>query len=497
MEEIITKNNDLFFKGAKLNLQVFHNLSLTNMNLEFFHLISSVISSGHLENVCFYNASFLSTKFSEVNFKKCDLKSTDICSVWAKNCSFQNTDFSNATISDCSFINCTFDDAIFESVSLTKCQFINCTFEQFPIDDSTFSLNSFSHCYIKNTHFTESFYYQIFDECTFENVNMQPILLGFNFGFSLQTFLQLTDRIYLSSTKEDFINKGLYINAAIFHINQIQNNYDEALIACVSALGEMIQHDILVKADEIEFLKNLTSYFKEHHQLAPISILRIWQLLNGYFVNHSANTSVIRAMPHIQEYINMLYFDFVSFQNNLQKLIEKIPQPTKTNKMVELKIIYSEKPTLPLLELLNDFCAFVNPDSPKPNLIRTEKGSFHEFHEMAEIIIPYLQTFFSLLGIVIPVVIYKKQKQDHENEEKQKRADKIDTSETKAIEITLTTTDSTHKPILLPNTNVIAPSTNAIISDVTKVINSQMLTSYTDFKGYNNQNIQSITIRFQ
>ena len=96
MEEIITKNNNLFFKGAKLNLQVFHNLSLTNMNLEFFHLISSVISSGYLENVCFYNASFLSTKFSEVNFKKCDLKSTDICSVWAKNCSFQNTDFSKA-----------------------------------------------------------------------------------------------------------------------------------------------------------------------------------------------------------------------------------------------------------------------------------------------------------------------------------------------------------------------------------------------------------------
>ena len=76
-------NNQILIKGAKLNFQVFPSLKLEDNNLEFLHLISSAVLSGHLRNVCFYNASFLSTKFSEVTFEGCDLKSSDICSIWA------------------------------------------------------------------------------------------------------------------------------------------------------------------------------------------------------------------------------------------------------------------------------------------------------------------------------------------------------------------------------------------------------------------------------
>lgn len=494
MENITVNDNKLFFKGAKLNLQVFHNLNLENKNLEFLHLISSVILSGNFEHLNFYNASFLGTKFSDVYFKECTLKSTDICSIWAKDCYFKKTDFTNATISDCTFINCVFDDAIFESISLTKCQFIKCTFEQFLIDDSTFSLNSYLQCHIKNTEFTESFYYQIFDNCIFENANMSPMLLGFNFGFSLQTFTQLTAGFDLIKIKEDFISQGLYINAAIFRVNEIQNYYDEALLACIAALGKMVQNDILVKGDEIEFLKNLTSYFQEHQQIAPITILRIWHLLNSYFIDNSINTSSMRAMPHIQEYINMLYFNFIDFQEQLQKLLDKIPK--STNEMAELKIIYSEKPELPLLKILNDFCTCISIDCPHPRLIRTEKGSFHEFHEIATIAIPYLQTFFSFLGVIIPIVIYKKQKKENKNKEQIKKEIADNSYEKTIIQITLPNSEVRKKTILLPNTAVTTSSTNGIISDVEKVIHSQMMTNSTDFCGYNNQNIKSITIQF-
>lgn len=194
MKKTDVSHIDLITKGAKLNFQIYNALELENKNLEFLHLVSSAILSGYLKNICFYNASFLSTKFSKVSFMECNLQSSDLCSIWAKDCCFYNTDFSYATISDSTFVNCSFDGAIFESISLTKCQFIDCSFEQLSIDDSTFSLNVFTQCQIKNTHFTESFYYQIFNNCTFYEVKMDPALLGFNFGFSPNVLAQLVTK---------------------------------------------------------------------------------------------------------------------------------------------------------------------------------------------------------------------------------------------------------------------------------------------------------------
>ncbi|MCH5271838.1 MAG: pentapeptide repeat-containing protein [Lachnospiraceae bacterium] len=491
MNEVKSQYDDIFIKEAKLNFQVFNKLELEAKDLSLLHLISSAISIGHFKSVCFYNASFFSTKFSKVSFINCNLKSTDICSIWANNCKFQNVNFSGATISDSTFINCIFNDSIFESVSLTRCQFVNCIFDKFSVEDSTFVLNTFTCCKIKYSHFTESFYYQIFDNCTFYKVIMEPLLLGFNFGFSSKTFAQLTKGVDLITINSDFIKKGLYINAAILRINQIQNYYDEAMIACVASLGQMIQHDILIKADEVEFLKNLTKYFQERKQITPISILRIWQLINTILSNNSYNISSTKAMPYITEYANMLYFNFINFQQELQKRLEQLPKTSNILDTAELKIVYLERPTFPLLDLLTEFSSIADLDCPAPNLICTEKGSFHEYHNIAIMIIPYLQTFLALLGVTVPIIVYKKQKKDHENEEQVKKAEQ----KTTEIELTLATRGIKQSPILLPNTNI-TTDTNTIILDVTKILERKPEIYNMDYCGYNSLNIESITIRF-
>lgn len=485
----IEKSN-LLTQGAQLNFQVFSTLEIESRNLEFLHLTSSAILSGRLKNVCFYNASFFSTKLINLFFIDCNLKNSDLCSIWVSNCYFHNTDLSNATISDSTFTNCTFDRTIFKSISLTRCQFVDCIFEQLPIDDSTCSLNTFIRCQIKETHFTESFYYQIFNDCIFYNVKMDSTLLGFNFGFSLEVLNQLATKNDLQVTSKNFIEKKLYINAAILQINQIQNYYDKAMIACVIAIRQMIQKDILIKADEIEFLKNLTLYFLDRKQIAPISILRIWQLLNNEIINMPQNIATNKAMPLIREYANMLYFDFIEFQKKLQDHLQQFPSTSDITDTAELKIVYWETPQLPLLNYLVEFSNLVSSDCPTPSLIRTEKGSFIEYHEIAVAILPYLQTLFSFLGVVTPIIIYKKQKHDHEKQTV------TSTDKRKEAEIIIETQKNKPSPIFLPNINDISLNTNTITTDVIKILASQPLENYADFCGYNNHNIQSITIKF-
>jgi len=494
MKEITQKHDNLLTKSAKLNFQVFPHLEVADRNLEYLHLSSSAVLSGELNNVCFFNAAFFSTKFSNVAFTQCNLKSIDMCSVWVSGCRFLDCDFSGATISDSTFINCSFDDAILESISLTRCQFINCSFKCISTDDSTISLNTFTGCRIEQAEFKESFYYHTFENCTFSGVNIAPELLGYNFGFSPDLFEKLSQGIDLDGLEASFTSNGLYVNAAILHINRLQDHYDMAMIACVAALGQMIQNDILIKADEIEFLKNLTMYFQARQQIAPISVIRIWQLLNNYFMNESPNTAASKAMSHIHEFANTIYFDYMKFQEKLQGQLMQLPQADNVTDMAELQIVYEEEPVLPLFDCLVQFSALANPACSKPHLLRTEKGSFHEFHEIAVIVIPYVQTLLALLGVVAPIAIYEKQKQD-QNKAVAKPEPPAEVSS--KVEITLPASKADQSLILLPNTTIIKPETNVILSNVMNASCTQVLINSTDFSGYNGKNVQSITIHIQ
>lgn len=507
MKEIVRKHDDLLAKGAKLNFQVFPRLEIASKNLERIHLNSSAVLSGELKNVCFFNASFFSTKFSDVTFARCNLQSIDMCSIWANGCQFLNCDFSEATISDSTFINCHFDNAVFDSISLTRCQFIDCRFQDISTDDSTISLNTFTGCRIVGADFKESFYYQVFENCIFSDVNIMPELLGFNFGFSLEVFKILSQNANLDELCANFIDDGLFVNAAILRINQLQDHYDAAIVSCVVALGQMIQNDILIKADEIEFLKSLTMYLQARQQIAPISVLRIWQLLDNYLMCESANTAASKAMPHIREFANTLYFDYMEFQKKLQEQLARLPQTNSATDMAELQIIYAEEPTLPLLDCLVQFSTLADSTCPEPHLLRTERGSFHEFHEIAVIVIPYVQTLLTLLGVVVPIVIYEKQKQHQEEtppdlakakqDQGEKKAGELPAEVSSRLEITLSLSEAGQSAIFLPNTEVIKPETNAFLSNVMKAPSIQTLINSADFSGYNRKNIQSVTILIQ
>lgn len=267
------------------------------------------------------------------------------------------------------------------------------------------------------------------------------------------------------------------------------------MIACIAALGQMVEDDILIKADEIEFLKNLTSYFKKNGQIAPISILRIWQLLTTKIMNIPENIATNKAIPLLREFANMLYFDFINFQEELQESLFKLPRISDITEIVELEIVYLEEPGFPLLNFLKEFSTLVGPRCPAPKLVYTQKGSFHEYHEIAAAILPYLQTLFGFLGVVVPIVIYKKQQKDCKKYE-QKNNKTSNIKEEQKVEITLTTQTINNSPILFPNINTITSDTNTITTDVIKILASQPVKNSLGRNGYSNHNIQSITINF-
>lgn len=204
-------------------------------------------------------------------------------------------------------------------------------------------------------------------------------------------------------------------------------------------------------------------------------------------------------MPHIRAFANTLYFSYMEFQKNLQDQLRQLPQTNSVTDKAELQIVYEEKPSLPLLDYLIQFSVLAGPAYPKPQLLRTEQGSFHEIHEIALSIVPYVQTFFTLLGVITPFVIYAKQKQDQakakqSQEEAAKHPAKAGSNST---EISISVSEASQPLILLPNTEIIRPETSRIVLDVMKISSTKTLIGSADFGGYNGKNVRSITICFQ
>lgn len=490
MNEIEMRDKEQLFAGARINLHTFDNLLITQRDLSFLYLTSSTVQGGHLTEVFFRNAAFIGTKLIDVNFEECNLTSTDFCSIWAKNCTFRNSDLSDASISDSTFVDCVFENTFFNSVNLSNCQFENCTFEQFPIDESSVSLNTFSHCHFKHTNFTDSFYYQIFIDCDFTDVNVPANLLGYNFGFSPDVLSQLTNSIDLQEVERNFIDNNLFINAAILHINQTQDHYDTAMVACSKAIKHMIQNDIMIKSEEIQFLKNLTMYFEEKNQIAPISIIQIWQNLYELINGKLNNIAINKALPHVREYINMLYLNFQHFLERLQFQLSRLSDEQLNRDIVQLKIVYYEEPSFPLQTILYEITKLMGKDCPLPKLIRTQRGSFIEFIQVATVIIPYIQTFFSVLSVFVPIAIYYEEKKDRKKETVK------DIVQTSKIEVLVSTTPNPSQ-ILLPNSNRVEPSTNTTVSEILKVLAQCNIIDRDGFYGYNSRNVKSITVFFQ
>lgn len=495
MKELNVYNNNPFRAYNKVNFSVINSFKIEKHNAEFMEISGSYISNGEFTDTNFYGISFLSTKFSNIKFIGCNLAGTDLCSIWVKECVFSNTDLSNSTITDSMFIDCVFDMDSFASVTLTNSHFINCTFNGFPIDDSTVTLNYFDNCVIKKTHFTESFYYQLFENCVFEDVEFNVELLGYNFGFSREFIDRFSVESKIESVKENFIKNQLLTNAAILSINVLGNYYDLAMLACITAMCQMMRQDILVKNDEIQFLRKVTEYLDRKKLISEFIKIKIWHCLNLLRIEDQTNVAISRASQYLQEFSNMLYFSFQSFQQRLDEEL-KCFENIRKNNIVEIQIIYKFAPAIQIVSIMESFRKSYLPDIMETKLVSTKQGSFIEIIEAAEPLLPYLKTFLSILGTASPFIIYGLNKRDKKKEKEDNKNKEIENENTLNTNIAIQNF-SQYNIVMVPNVAPVSNETENIIKATTTVINASEIGNNPDFCGYNSNNVQSINIKYK
>lgn len=466
LPNLLYDNQDIIFKA--IENQAFNDLSAHSIIIK-----NSIIHKCSFTNVDMSNADLLSTKIYACKFVSVNFEDADIFSLWFSNCKFINTSFDTASIEDITFENCQFVNCSFNEVNLKNSSFNSTSFTNLSPRSSTFSLNSYNNCNFIKCEFKGSFLYQIFTSCLFNDTKIDCDLLKYNYGIGNHT-----EAIYLykgnivklcknlmNQLINECVNQKLLINAVFVNYNfEIEINPDLA-IKSLYALKSMIENDVLVRTDELFFLKDLYHDLYIKKLIAPIVLYKLYVCINKICNNRVDNISYEKCKNSLNLIANNLYFDFSNFCNQLS---EDIKSEINYVPPVYLKIHYKDEPPIQLSTLLN-LCI--------PNTFmrtETQHGSFIENIIAGAGGLEVFKIFIQLLGIAAPIIY---------SELKEKRKEKADKkSIKKEVEINVSHSNKEDAAVLVQKTCQMLETTDILKNDI---------------NGYNNQNISEIHVSYK
>lgn len=453
---------------------VFKNLNqIHSKNKDMYGIIikNSIISECIFEKNNMNNCDLLSSRIGSVKFVDVTFNSADIFSSWFSNCEFVNVDFSGASVEDITFVDCIFDNCIFNNTNF-KNSIFNCTiFKHMEPVSCVFSLNTYNNCSFNSCSYRGSFQYQIFNNCKYDNVLMDSSLLKYNFGLKnaigIQYYYQNQIIQEFQELKHLLINDcykhNLFVNAVLVSYNFDEIN-PELAIKIFMALKKMLSNDILLRNDELVFLKSLSHFLYIQRLIAPIVIYKMFESIKEIYSNSIDNTAFLKCRESLNMIANSLYFDFSDYCNELRDSIEEMPNYSAP---INIVIHYHNKPEIALTSILNQF----SPELFK--CISTKHGSFIEFLEAGQNGLEILKIFIQLLGISVPIIY-------SEIKEKRKKEPPIQIQENMKI----TTA------IQYPDKNI-----SELIDQTCQMINNSNILNK-NLQGYNEKNIKEIKIEY-
>lgn len=482
----------------------------TNQNFSLLHLYreehindyaesslfhGTIIEENEWENVKIDNSDLEAIRILHSTIKNTSFKNADIHSILAVNSSFYEVSFKNTDITDCTFINCKFIKCDFTGAALKESVFENCILEEPLFASGSYIMNTFKKCMFQNNCFKNVFYYTHFDECVFENVILEAYLLGYTYGLTVANlesikFLLMgepcgdTYQEICTEVETIYKKRKMMINLGILYLLDPQLNPENAIIKCFECVYKYIENDYLIQNEQIIFLNTIISVMYCKKQIAPILLVYLLNAINA-ILSLEENVALIKARTGLISIKNNILTHYYNFSDELATRISCYPK----NSEVELKIIYEKEPTYRLTRIIKEI-----DNTKKINIIKTEVGSFIEWIECLSDVLPYIDTFLALLGIVVPIVITN-------SNEKKKQLKKPTSDIDYVIEINnnIDISKLSKKQMqILPDIikNSIDPVLQNNVNKTVKFILNNNFIAVDDKHGYNATNLRSIEAKY-
>lgn len=376
---------------------------LPRSDLTYRSYVDQSIKSADLVRSMLIGTSFNNCKLENVKFDNCDIEGAQFIGCDFNDCSFLDADIRSCVFYRCTIQKCRFDQALLQDATVRDSMINESSFTQASIHDSAFYDSTLNNCSIKNSsalHNTFAyvtfeqmriadctFLYTLFNECKFNNVQMNVEAIGTTFGLSREN-IQSLEMVYLGDVQQQppqdmidtlklsYLDRKWNFSEAMLGVNYGPQPKLVALCRAVESLCKIAASGIGVKRDEFRFIGKVSEYLFELEQL-PIGYLIHSMEITGQLLDGQKHRYEVRDA--VQELHNKLFLMLQSAIDTYQDFANKLELPDDLSVPVLLTLTYTERPALDSAMIIR-LAGEANPDSKYivADLIDARHGSWIE-----------------------------------------------------------------------------------------------------------------------
>lgn len=376
-------------------------------DFSYSNIINCDINNSVFEDVDFTSANFDGSYLVDCKFTSGKWSRTDCCSLIVTNCLFNKIDFTLSTMRNCDFKNCTFVQCSFDHIALSGSNFVDCQFIDINLPHCSTYLNTYMHCKFEECTINSNFYYNLMLDNQYIKTFFNNKLISYNYFYlnGKQLFDIGFGNYEKEELKEYLINYNLLLNLVILELNET-NDIDIALIRFIIAIKKLLEINVSIREEQLQFIENLLQYLLEAKKISAVTIgetLFHVQRLIDYFETNS-NDPYLKCKNTLNLIKNTLYFAFQEIGQNTSYLFDANMQDTER----VVKIVYDKEPQIPICDIINEIKNTLGIKAPDATQIKTESGSFHEWITCYDSVLGCLQLFITVLGLGYTIINNRK-----------------------------------------------------------------------------------------
>uniref|UniRef100_UPI0040571B05 hypothetical protein n=1 Tax=Agathobacter sp. TaxID=2021311 RepID=UPI0040571B05 len=363
--------------------------------------------------------------------------------------------------------------------------FNKCDFVSFKLRQSSTSLNYYRDCYFFDAKISGNFFFNLLINSHFEKSNVAKELFGSNFGFSQVNLAELSiEKQHLKNIQQTCLDNKDIVGAAVIALNLEEKNYDYAVWTSIQVVIEQLKKGILIRAEQLLFLKSVINQLIEHNKISLYTILAIISLLEK--INSFESNIALKKSQVIINQLRSELFDY--YHKCIEQIHNDLSQICQIDEPICVKITYTEEPQISLCILLEQIMKSIGIEGPIPVRERTAVGSFIEWIQGYDNILKCIQLLISILGLNIKL----HKKTSEQSASKKEKVQSVQNPES------VNNTGTTNSVVFqIPESVLEQLKTTQTEQDVSKTINVFILNGVTinnNFQGYNNFNVKNIEI---
>ena len=462
--------------GETTSYLVYENEEICDCDWGSVTIDTCHITHTSISNVILVNSDIIGTTFEESSFNEDDISHADICTISSEKVQFNRVIFDVSTIRDCEFSFCEFCECTFEHVAMTYSKFENCVFRNIIINQSSSYLNNFINCKFINCQFRGNFFYSLFINCEFTHEFITDKLLAYNFITPTDSVTSYDDNIF----EKELVYNNMFINIEVYKLNHALIKPDMFIFETFIAIHKLLSHSIVVRMEQIEFIRKVSEFFCQKNMIATITIIQAISIIEKIFnETYERPSSIKKSKDKLNQLKNTLFLEYINRINETPALTIDF---TKSQPII-YKITYENEPDIELSYIINTALQKMGISSVKAKRISSENGSFIEFMQFIKEAQPMIQLILSFTtGVVIPIVAGKIKKKKEKNSQP-------------LIDNSLNYNGNNIIVINNLNMNLVNLSSNQECSSaIAQALLENSITVQSDFKGYSKDNIRSIEV---